>query len=185
MREVLAKSIHLFPENSLFHEVQSLISAHNRVDDRLRDALQTGAGQRAEMGIIGWCYAVAKEVERCNVDGSGATANSMRALFSKALLASDSGVKQSPLLWRLWFRFERILAESVETSSTSMIAQRAIDRVKQIFYDGLRHLPWCNFWIIMGMRLLAQHQGSSERELHQLYDVMMEREMRIRIEIES
>ena len=37
----------------------------------------------------------------------------------------------------------------------------------------------------MGMRLLAQHQGSSERKLHQLYDVMMEREMRIRIEIES
>ena len=80
---------------------------------------------------------------------------------------------------------KRILAESVEISSTGMIAQRAIDRVKQIFYDGLRHLPWCKFWIIMGMRLLAQHQGGSERELQQLYDVMMEREMRIRIEIES
>jgi hypothetical protein len=34
----------------------------------------------------------------------------------------------------------------------------------------------------MAMRYLAQYQGDNEREMRQLYDVMTEREMRVRTE---
>ena len=184
-RDILAESIRLFPANSLFHEAQLMVSVQNRIDDRLREAFQTDAGQHAKMGIVAWCYTVAREIERCNADGSGATANSVRALFIKALLQSDSEVKHSPFKWTLWFHFERIAAEKAETSSSiSTSSESGMQKVSQVFYNGLRHLPWYKPWIIMGMRLLPRYQGGSERELQQLYEVMTEREMRIRAEIE-
>jgi hypothetical protein len=160
------------------------MSAQNRIDDRLRDALQTVAGRHAEMGVVGWCYAIANEIERCSADGSGATANSVRALFAKALLNADSDVNHSPFLWTMWFHFERIVAATVETSSPrATTSEIGMQRVRQIVHDGLRHLPWCKPWIIMAMRYLAQYQGDNEREMRQLYDVMTEREMRVRTEI--
>ena len=181
VRDSLAESLRLFPENSLFYKVQSLVSAQTRIDDRLRDAFQTSTGPLARFGLVGRCYTVAKEIERCNADGSGATANSVRALFNKALLDSDSEVKHSPFLWMMWFHFERSAAEKIETSSSrSLISDTSMQKVRQVFYDGLRLLPWYKPWIVMGMR----HVSGSERELQQLYDVMTEREMRIRTEVD-
>lgn len=173
VRGILTGSIALFPHNSLFHYIQLFVSAQNRIDDRLRDAVQTSTSL-TEPSLVSWCYTIAKEIERCGLDGSGATANSVRALLTKALLASDSEVKHSPLLWTLWFHFERFASDN----SSEAKERSAKQRLRQVFYDGLRSLPWYKSWIEMGMKHLQPYL--SVEEMDQLEDLMGELEMRIR-----
>ena len=175
IRDILAESIRQFPDNSLFYEVQGLISSQTRVDDRLRDALGTDSERRQDMALLSWCYTIAKEIERCSNDGSNATPNSVRAFFSKALLNVDSEVRHSPYLWTLWFQFELLVAD--ETDDQKM--------PRKVFYDGLRYLPWYKPWIVMGMECLAKAPAEDKGEVRRLYDVMTEREMRIRTEVEN
>ena len=52
--------------------------------------------------------------------------------------------------------------------------------MKQVFYDGLRCLPWYKPWIIIGLQYLSQYAGVKREEMQQIYDVLSERELRIR-----
>jgi hypothetical protein len=185
VRDVLAESIHQFPNNSLYYEVQALVGFQTRVDDRLRDALEKNSERHQDMALVSWCHAIAKEIERCSTDGSGATPNSVRALFTKALLGADSEVRHSPYLWTLWFQFERLVAGVPEPSNIKQVTVPDLRMPRQVFYDGLRHLPWYKPWVLMGMRHLIKLSAGSEVEVQRLYDVMTEREMRVRQELGS
>jgi hypothetical protein len=185
VRDVLVESIHQFPNTSLFYEVQALVGFQTRVDDRLRDALEKDSERRPEMGVVSWYFAIAKEIERCSTDGSGATRNSVRALFSKALLGSDSEVRHSPYLWTLWFQFERLVTGVPEPSNVKQSTVPDLRMPRQVFYEGLRHLPWYKPWVLMGMRHLIKLSAGSEVEMQRLYDVMTEREIRVRQELGS
>ena len=186
IRDLLNQSIRLFPENCLFYETISLISSQTRIDDRLSDALQSSTQRPAESGLVVWFCNITKAIERSTVDGSGTTANSVRALFSKALLNSDSGVRHSPLLWTMWLRFEQDVAGiSKSIGEKVVVFEDARRRVRQVFYDGLRTLPWYKSWILMGTGCLSEFGNGNERELRQLYDVMTEREMRLRTDLDG
>ena len=103
-----------------------------------------------------------------------------------ALLNSDSDVKHSPLLWTTWLHFEQDVASiSKPTSEPAVVSEDAQRRVRQVFYDGLRTLPWDKPWVLMGMNCLSEFSDGNQRELRQLYDVMTEREIRLRTDIDG
>lgn len=183
-RVELEKSRKLWPENSVILEQYYRISALTRIDDRLRTAI-TGTETTATRGLVSWHFAIQDEIQRCNVDGAMSTQSSVRSLFRLALLDQDSKVQHSLLLWRMWLKFE-LPDRKLSSQSTTLERKRAeetVGRAKQVFYDGLRFLPWCKAWVVEGMKVLHERSGLDEREMRRLYDVLAERELRVRVSV--
>lgn len=176
LKQELAHDLNMFPSNSIFLALHSRLAAH----DRLRTLVQEQrAVELAKMSITQWSSLVTQEVRRLEAVASGSTANSVRALFKKALLGTDSAVKHSPFLWLAWLRFEHQLTLS-DSSSTS-----AAGNLKQVFLDGMRHLPWHKAWVLAGMRYLPECNSLSEVEMKQVYKTMVEKGLRMRVDIED
>lgn len=174
LKQELVDDLNMFPSNSILLDLHSRLVAQ----DRLRALVQ---GQRAvefsKMSITQWSSLITQELRRLEAVASGSTANSVRALFKKALLGRDSAVKHSPFLWLARLRFEHQLTLS-DSRSTS-------GNLKQVFLDGMRHLPWHKAWVLAGMRYLPECNSLSEVEMKQVYKTMEERGLRMRVDIED
>ncbi|TKA72401.1 hypothetical protein B0A55_05856 [Friedmanniomyces simplex] len=182
LRVQLAENLRSFPDNSILLQVYTQIGAQTRIDDRLRASLYDDPVTGPNATVIGWSFAIAQELRRCtSSETSGATANSVRSLFSRALRAPDSKVKHSLVLWRRWFAFE-LPAQQPTLLLSETQRQQVMGRPKQVFLDGLRCLPWCKAWVIMGLRVFAKKSGMTGSELRQVYDVLGERELRVSLE---
>lgn len=177
VRHELEEALRLFPSNSVLLELHAAIVAQ----DRLRTFIQSQTlTQPAQTSIVQWSFVIAGELRRSRIESFGSTANTVRATFSRALLGVDSMVKHSPLLWMMWLRFEHGQVSRLEGAKKYEAAQRT----KQVFMDGLRSLPWVKQWVIMGMNLLSD--GTlSQGELRQSYEVLVERGLRLRVDIED
>lgn len=51
--------------------------------------------------------------------------------------------------------------------------------------DGLRYLPWSKAWLLMGLRIFADEREMNFPELRQVYDLLLERELRIRMNADA
>ncbi|KAK3705232.1 hypothetical protein LTR37_013393 [Vermiconidia calcicola] len=167
IRSELAQNLDRFPENSIFLNLYHHIG-RSRIDDQLREAVAPFT-PRSE-GLVAWHFRLTNEIQRSEGDTPAATANGVRALFRSALLESDSKVRHSLALWRLWWEFE--------------IQTRSVENVRRVFYDGLRYLPWCKKWVLMALGWFSDgvsRGGMTDGELRRVYEVLGEREMRIRV----
>lgn len=188
LRIEVAQSIQRFPSNSLFLELYSQIGAHFRLQDRIRTSLRDEVMGGSTATVIGWSFAIAEEFHRCTAEVSGSTENSVRSTFARALLAPDSTVKHSQALWAKWFDFEhpsRYDHMSPPRVITQAQRKQAQQRARQVFLDGLRHLPWSKAWISMGLEAFTRNGGMTQKELRQVYDVLAERELRARVGLEQ
>ncbi|KAK4545327.1 hypothetical protein LTR36_003507 [Oleoguttula mirabilis] len=188
VREIAADSIRSFPNNSVFLELYAQVQAHFRIEDRVRASLQEQLLGGSGASIISWSFAVTEELRRCTTEVSGSTEHSVRSTFARALLQPDSTVKHSLALWTRWFRFEHPLRYvHLDPPRVLTEAQRkqALQRARQVFLDGLRDLPWSKAWVIMGLHAFVRDGGMSRKELKQVYDVLAERELRVRVELEE
>ena len=74
----------------------------------------------------------------------------------------------------MWFDFE-----------STLTGEQARQRTRQVILDGLRYLPWCKTWVILSLQYLANDGITAESELRQIYDVLVERELRIRMDVDE
>lgn len=134
--------------------------------------------------MISWSFVIAEEIRRFEDSVSGTTENSVRNTFRRALLETGSTVRHSIALWTMWLQFESSPAHHKTASAQAITGrpkQASLQRAKQVFMDGLRYLPWSKAWVLLGMRLFADKEGMSVPELSQVYDLLLERELRIRV----
>lgn len=183
VREDLADSIALFPDNSLILGLYAQNASRFSIDDRLRSTLRHGVMDNARATVVGWSFAVVEELRRYYAAGGGSTKNSVRAAFHQALLSSDSKVRHSRSLWAMWFNFELSGTSEYRATGASSTVQEpeALQRVKHVFLDGMRLMPWSKTWLVDSLRVFASRGGMSVRELRQVYDVLGERELRTRV----
>lgn len=185
-RDELAESRRLFPENGVvlkqYYEVANL----TRLDDRLRSALSetSGVATPVSQGLVSWTFAIDAEIARCSVDGASATRDSVRALFRRALLAPDSKISASPALWKRWLDFETSALQRLADGDAGQ-RRDAVRRAKQVLFDGLRFLPWHKRWAIGGMAIFAESGEMSEEDLRQIHDMMVDRELRLRVDVDK
>ncbi|KAK6411616.1 hypothetical protein LTR81_014281 [Elasticomyces elasticus] len=184
LRAELLENLRTFPNNSLLLELYVQIGAQTRIDDRLRASLQdvmTGP----DATVVGWSFAIAQEINRfSSLETSGATANSVRSLFARALLAPESKVRHSVMLWTWWLAFE-LPARHPELPPIRTKKQDTLEKAKQVFLDGLRLLPWSKEWVVLGLQVMAEDATMTNGELRQVYDVLGERELRVRMSVED
>jgi hypothetical protein len=174
----LEPSLQLFPHNSILLDLHARLASQ----DRLRSLLAHGPAVRAppRPTVVQVSHRLAGELARVGEEAAGATANNVRAVFRAALTSAESGVKHAPALWMLWLRWEYSRA----VAGAGPARAKAMQAAKQVFLDGLRHIPWHKHWVVMGIKWFGE-EGTSRAELSRWYDVLMERGLRIRFDAES
>lgn len=139
--------------------------------------------------MVAWTFAIDQELHRYTSQSSGSTAESVRATFNRALLTTGSPVRHSKTLWMKWFWFE-MQAASTEASEKRATRRRAtaeqqpLQKLKQVYLSGLHYLPWFKDWVLLGLQAFDRDDDSgwSTGDLRRLYNVLVERELRIRVE---
>ncbi|KAK4896256.1 hypothetical protein LTR27_005778 [Elasticomyces elasticus] len=185
LRAELLENLRTFSNNTILLELYVQIGAQTRIDDRLRASLQEDVMTGPDATVVGWSCAIAQEINRfSSFETSGATANSVRSLFARALLAPESKVRHSVMLWTWWLAFE-LPARHPKLLSVQTKKQETLEKAKQIFLDGLRTLPWCKAWVVLGLQTMAETGSMTNGELRQVYDVLGERELRVRMSVED
>ncbi|RDW65775.1 uncharacterized protein DSM5745_09514 [Aspergillus mulundensis] len=197
IRSILNESITAFPHNtitlSLFAWNESRFRIEERVRDIMRDITATAtspsSSQSAPIPITSHLFSIHTELNRPTYAGS--TLHSVRAAFEKAIgdqnqsssypSTSSSSGRTSISLWKLYILFE--------------ISRREITRAKNVFYRAMRACPWSKDILMLAFTHLRedvvaeQHgdnggKGMNFHELRHVYNVLVEKELRIHIDIE-
>lgn len=186
VRSELEVSINLFPSNTIFLWLYKENEARFRIDDRVRAVLKDSSIANRRSALIGFTFAVDQELSRFAGQASGSTAESVRATFARALLSNESTVRHSKALWARWLRFEEQAVQQLaaEKDLDKRVGKQTVKKWKEVFLGGLHHLPWVKEWVMIGLRCFDSEQdfGWSKRDLKGLYNVLQERELRIRVE---
>ncbi|KAI9789548.1 MAG: hypothetical protein M1816_005955 [Peltula sp. TS41687] len=168
LRSSLFESIQLFPQNTIFLTLYAWNERRFRIDDRVRSVINDLSLRQGEaentITIINWIFAVWTESHGSL--GAGHNVHSIKAVFERAV-TSPSG-KSSPTIWALYLLF-------------SIQARLPKPYITSVFYNGIRACPWAKGLYLLAFQYLAPYMD--EEELRRVYEVMREKELRIRVEL--
>ncbi|OGM50073.1 hypothetical protein ABOM_001375 [Aspergillus bombycis] len=201
IRALLTDSISLFPHNTIFLSLFAWNESRFRIEERVRDTIMditTKAHNRADqilttqVPITSHLFSIFTELNRPMYAGS--TPHSVRAAFEKAIGDKDpstsahhntiSTARSNLTLWKLYILFE--------------LSQHDINRAKDVFYRGMRVCPWSKELIMLAFSHLRAdivrelHPSASRKgdgmnffELRSVYNVLIEKELRVHVDIED
>ncbi|KAL1598657.1 hypothetical protein SLS60_007797 [Paraconiothyrium brasiliense] len=191
LREALEPFIQKFPDNTILLSLYAANEARFAIDDRVRSILHHNV-QGKNRTIVSWTFAIHHETLRGEISGS--TSHSIRALIRKA--EEDIGA-HCPALWKHHVLFEIAEArkehkqrpryrprKNGKRSKEENRKGEADKRVKDTFFRGLTHLPWCKDYMMMAFTHLGG-EFLEQEDLRKVYNVMVEKELRLYVEIEE
>ncbi|KAF2274765.1 DUF1740-domain-containing protein [Westerdykella ornata] len=190
LRETLRPFLGDFPNNTVLLSVYAANEARFAIDDRVRAIMHHSIlGDPDSTLLTTWLFAIFHEMRRGETAGS--TSHSVRALFRKAE-ATEAG--HSPALWYSYILFEvrEYNAESRKRpfqgprrdrkrSKHETLLEESHRRVRETFFLGLTHLPWCKEYMMLAFTLLKDFLDDEEKK--KVYNVMIEKELRIYVEV--
>jgi len=160
LRNLLYKAMDIYPDNTLF--LTLFVKGEGRVSiaNRLRRYFDDACAKHPS--AILYMFSIETEMSRL---GSGYR---IKSLFEKAL--EHPLTRNSPILWRTYISWQ------VEQAGDPRAA-------KQVFYRAIRHLPWAKTVWLDSMRVDLRHMFT-QGELHDLYTLLNEKEVRVRCELQ-
>lgn len=187
VRSQLEASIRLFPSNTMFLSLYKENEARFRIDDRVRTVLRDANLVDPKFLSVRVSFDVDQEIARFASQSSGSTAESVRATFAKALLATGSPLRHCRTLWNRWVRFEKEVVRRymmIDPGLDTRGGKLAARKWKEVFLGGLHSLPWAKDWILDGLQWFDGNKSFcwSTGDLKALYNVLHERELRVRVE---
>ncbi|MCJ1468795.1 hypothetical protein MMC07_007425 [Pseudocyphellaria aurata] len=172
IRSALAESVTMFPQNTIFLFLFRWIEARFRIDDRLRSimkdvVLSNDRGRQGEYqeSVMSHFFAVHTEINRSITLGSNT--HTVRGTFERGV-GSNCGA-HSAGLWKLYFLFE--------------ISRNELDKAKSVFYRGMKACPWAKELYMIAFEFLKTVM--EESELTGLYELMVQKELRIHLELQE
>jgi hypothetical protein len=149
------------------------------------------ADRKAPRNISAWLFAINYEMQRGEIAGS--TSDSVRALFAQA---EDEIGAHCPAIWKSHLLFElaqynKELAKRPskrprrdgKKSKYETRVEQCHRRVKETFFKGLTHLPWSKDFMMLAFSHLWT-EFLTEDELRRVYDVMIEKELRVYVDLD-
>ncbi|KAL8860721.1 MAG: hypothetical protein Q9178_002751 [Gyalolechia marmorata] len=172
IRAFLTESIAAFPHNTIFLSLYAWNESRFRIDDRVRGIMRDvvfSSDQRNKHNkdeipsdhITSHFFAVYTDMQRGLVQGSNQGA--VRGTFERAL--SDAGAAHSAGLWKWYFLYEH--------------SNEDTKRAREVYYRAMRACPWAKEIYMLGFDYLSDVMP--EVELRAVYDMMVEKELRIRV----
>lgn len=211
IRAVLTESITLHPHNTIFLSLFAWNESRNRIEERvrgvIRDVTATTATQNQTSNILttqvpvtSHLFSIYTELNRPVYAGS--TLHSVRAAFEKAIAdpnpgpsdtdrantetsTSNTSARSNLSLWKLYILFE--------------LSRGNIHRAKDIFYRAVRACPWSKELLMLAFAhlradIIKQRYGDKDakaeegmgfEELRRVYNVLVEKELRVHVDIEG
>ncbi|KAH6644815.1 NRDE-2, necessary for RNA interference-domain-containing protein [Boeremia exigua] len=193
LRDALEPLIATFPDNTILLSVYAANEARFSIDDRLRGNMLRVLNTSSSSSVTTWAFAIHHESLKGEVAGS--THHSRRALYKRATHPDAAGA-HCPALWEMYLRFEleRFRAEQRlrpdkrprrdgKKNKFEIGVEEARERVRETFYRGLKALPWCKDFVMLAFGEAGEVFG--DEELGRLYGVMVEKEMRVYVEMDG
>ncbi|OAG01896.1 DUF1740-domain-containing protein [Paraphaeosphaeria sporulosa] len=191
IRETLEPYISSFPDNTILLSLYAANEARFAIDDRVRSIMHQKS-RGLNRTIVNWTFAIHHEILRGEIAGS--TSQSIRALFEKA---EDDVGAQCPALWKQHVQFEiaearkerkkrprQMPRKDGKRSKEDTKMEAADKRVRDTFFRGLTHLPWCKDYMMMAFTHLGKEFLGLE-DLSKVYTAMVDKELRLYIEVEG
>ncbi|RHZ54116.1 hypothetical protein CDV55_101701 [Aspergillus turcosus] len=206
IRSLLTESISLFPHNTIFLSLFAWNESRFRIEERVRDVVRDVTSETKQrtshnrttaqqIPITSHLFSIYTELVRPVYAGS--TLHSVRAAFEKAIgdpahlshtgtIASSttSSARSSLTLWKLYILFE--------------LSRNEINRAKEVFYRAIRACPWSKELVMLAFTHLRadvvrdrykdsprKGEGMGFDELRRVYNVLVEKELRIHVDIEE
>lgn len=174
IRSLLAESITLFPQNTIFLSLYAWNEARFRIDDRVRSIMkdvalrpyQHTSGKHHE-SVVSHFFAIHMELNRGVTLGSNIL--TIRSTFERAV-RSDSGTHCAGL-WKLYFLFEHSRADII--------------KAKNVFWRCLKACPWAKELYMLAFEYLRGTDGLRNEELRSIYELLGEKEIRIHVSLED
>lgn len=189
IREALEPLIAAHPDNTILLSLYAANEARFAIDDRVRSIMHQKS-RGTNRTIVSWTFAIHHEILRGEIAGS--TSHSIRALFEKA--EGDVGA-HCPALWKQHVQFEVAEARKErkkrpgkrprkdgKRSKEDIRLEEADKRVRDTFFRGLTHLPWCKDYMMMAFTHLGEEFLGPE-DLRKVYTAMVEKELRLYVEV--
>lgn len=174
IRFLLAESIALFPQNTIFLSLYTWNEARFRIDDRVRSIIKdvvlnsnqdTAAVQRES--LLSHFFAIHTELNRSITLGSNIL--TIRNTFERAV-RSESGAHCAGL-WKAYFLFEQ--------------SQIDDDKAKSVFWRAIKACPWAKALYMLAFQHLRGNNGLTDDELRGVYELMGEKEIRIHVSLDE
>ncbi|KAF2641790.1 DUF1740-domain-containing protein [Massarina eburnea CBS 473.64] len=193
LRTSLEPLIACFPNNTILLSLYATNEARFSIDDRVRDMMHRNIlANPTERSIISWTFLIHYETLRGSIVGS--TSHSIRALYFKA--EDDIGA-HCPALWKQHVLFEMAEARKESAKRPSKKPRKdekkrkernrveeAYRRVREVFLRGVTCLPWCKDFMMLAFTHLGD-EFLGEEERRKVYNAMVEKELRLYVELED
>ncbi|KAI9730249.1 MAG: hypothetical protein M1834_006013 [Cirrosporium novae-zelandiae] len=172
IRNELETSLSLFPTNTIFLSLHAWNESHLLIDDRIRAVMHNAlltttkknpTKQERNTSIIPSLFNIYTEINRPVARGSSVHAS--RAAIKRCI--SDPHFRHSPFLYILSFHYEQWLQNT--------------NAAKSALYAGINQCPWLKQTYMLAFQHLRREIGFAR--LQELYRGMVEKEIRIRIDI--
>ncbi|KAI7885758.1 DUF1740-domain-containing protein [Lichtheimia hyalospora FSU 10163] len=161
MRVLLERALALFPNNTIFISLHVWNETRTKIYNRVRKFFTQALD--GEPNVMLWLSAIRSELHRHHPYDI----NLVRSLFESAV--DNAGTRASILVWKLYIEHE--------------IRCKNMDRAKSLYYRAVRACPWSKELYLLGIRVLSRQL--SEKELHEMVSLMMEKEIRMRCTIDD
>jgi hypothetical protein len=185
IRELVAESVVLFPNNTLFLTAYVLNESRFQLNDRVRSMMTDLVLRERQDTVIGWTMAIWAELQR-NPE-LGGTIHAVRAVFERAVASSrydaspahlthsfikltlllQSG-RHSTALWTMYVYFE---------------LPKSRERAKEVLFRGFASLPWAKWFTMIGFLRLADILTFDE--MQSLYGNFEDKELRLHMNIDE
>ena len=183
IRQALQDSIGAFPTNTIFLQLFVETESRFRIDDRVRQLTRDvwsrtpdhssgdSATSERSSNLIIHVFNIDTELQRTETAGS--TRHAVRAAFERAV--TDRRCRHCASIWYMYLYYEVHLAKAAPTD----VSQKGegVSRVKDVFYRGLRCLPWIKMWYLRGIEVLMKF--GLEEEARSLAALMVDKGLRV------
>ncbi|KAH9249965.1 hypothetical protein BASA81_012272 [Batrachochytrium salamandrivorans] len=159
LRDMLEEALEIYPTNTLLLVVYGWNEACTGIENRVRRFLSQLYSRSPSHVIL--LFSAWSEMHQRGVVNS----HVVRSLFEKAIEAKES--VHSVSIWYMAIEFE-----------ARQETQNKLDRAKALFYRGIRECPWAKELYMLAFTTLAP--AFTQQELAQVYNLMEEKEIRIR-----
>ncbi|KAF1829488.1 DUF1740-domain-containing protein [Decorospora gaudefroyi] len=192
IRTTLEPLIARFPANTILLSLYAANEARFSIDDRVRGIMHQSSLHRSDdRSVVSWVFAI--HYETLKGETAGSTSHSIRALYKRC---SGSTGAHCLALWNAYLRFElsqlqhelsrrpdKRPGKGGKTRKWEMSVHDAEQRVKETFYTGLRHVPWCKDYVMLAFT--DAKDVFTEVEKLGLYRVIQEKELRLYVELDG
>ncbi|KXS19206.1 DUF1740-domain-containing protein [Gonapodya prolifera JEL478] len=155
LRSILEPALTHTPLNTALISLNVFHERRTRYDGRVERVVEGASGTHVGWGVGVWSEAIAR---------GGCSEATLKSILEDA--AGRESTRHSVALWTMYVRLEHSLGHGT--------------RAKAVFWRGVRECPWAKELYMLPFTLLRPN--FSDSELSSVLDLMVEKEVRVRIE---